>query len=512
LTADGDPELTEVVILGGGSAGLIAALALQSGRPSLRLTLVRSTQMGVITVGESTTPLVPLTLHLLLGVDPGEFHRHVAPTYKLGIRFLWGPRPRFHFTFTPQFQGQVPGLSRPNAFYCEPDCDYADLTSALMERDLSFERSAAGRPRLGVHHAYHLENKRLVAYLERIAAARGVRLLDRTVRDVRRGEHGVESLELDDGSSLRAGLFVDCSGFRSRLLGEALGEPYISYRSSLFCDRAVVGDWPRESDPIKPYTTAETMPSGWAWQIEHREKVNRGYVFSSDFVSRGAAEDELRRANPRLGDLRPIEFRSGRFERAWVGNVVALGNAAGFVEPLESTALGVLCDGAIRLKTALTSGAWRQPSESVCRAYNAHHAFMWDSIRRFLVLHYKLNTRLDSAFWRACRADAVLGDASELLDYYRENGPALPWPLQRQACEPFGVDGYLALLVGQAVPYARRAAPSAEELSRWQEHKRRLWLRAGSALSMEAGFEHLDRDSYEWRPYGDSEPAAPDVG
>ena len=500
MTAE-DGSLRSVVVLGGGSAGLLAALALKQRRPALAVTVVRSSAMGVIGVGESTTPLVPITLHVLLGIDPAAFHRAVLPSYKLGIRFLWGQHPRFHFTFTPQFDRRDPALPRPKGFYCDEACDYADLTAALMARDRAFEPDAAGRPRLGGHLAYHLENRRLVGFLEAEAERRGVGLLDRTVAGVETGPAGVSALALEGGGRLAADLFVDCSGFRARLLGEALEEPFLSYAGSLFCDRAVVGEWPRGADePVKPFTTAETMAAGWAWRIEHPDLVSLGYVHASAFLSADAAEAELRAANPRLGEARLIRFRSGRFARSWVGNVVAIGNAAGFVEPLESTALGVICDAVVRLAGALEAAGWRAPGPPLREAYNRHHAFMWDSIRRFLAIHFRFNGRLDTAFWRACRAEVALAGGEAVVDYYREAGPALPWPQLRQACEPFGVEGWLALLLGQGVDYRGRGAPDPTERAQWATCRARLWERAGEGLTIEQGLAAIADEGFVWRP------------
>src|SRR5205814_5969658 len=142
---------------------------------------------------------------------------------------------------------------------------------------------------------------------------------------------------LESGAVLDADLFVDASGFRAQLLGKTLKEPFYSYKDSLFCDKAVVGGWKREAEPIKPYTTAETMDAGWCWQIEHEHHINRGYVYSSSFISDEAALAEFLRKNPKVAiQPRVVRFRTGRYQRTWIGNVVAVGNATGFVEPLEA--------------------------------------------------------------------------------------------------------------------------------------------------------------------------------
>ena len=160
----------------------------------------------------------------------------------------------------------------------------------------------------------------------------------------RRPEGGIAAVHLEDGRRLAADFFIDASGFRSELLGRALEEPFVSFDRSLFCDRAVVGGWERTDEPILPYTTAETMDAGWAWQIEHEHHVNRGYVYSSQAISDDEAAAEFLRKNPKAPQSpRVVKFRSGRYRRQWVDNVVAIGNAGGFVEPLEATALMIVC-------------------------------------------------------------------------------------------------------------------------------------------------------------------------
>src|SRR6478672_10442271 len=160
-----------------------------------------------------------------------------------------------------------------------------------------------------------------------------------------RGPQGIAAIVLEDGQRLTADLYIDASGFRSQLLGQTLEEPFISYSASLFNDRAIVGSWERGPDePILPYTTAETMDAGWCWGIEHEHEINRGYVYSSNAISDDHARAEFQRKNPKVKIRdRIVKFRTGRYQRAWVDNVMAIGNSCGFVEPLESSALMVVC-------------------------------------------------------------------------------------------------------------------------------------------------------------------------
>ncbi len=184
-----------------------------------------------------------------------------------------------------------------------------------------------------------------------------------------------------------------------------------------------MGGWERTAEPILPYTTAETMDSGWAWRIDHEHHINRGYVYSSAAISDEAAAAEFLRKNPKApASPRVVKFRSGRLRRAWVDNVVAIGNAGGFVEPLEATALMVVCSTSKMLVGLLTEASL-EPTPTIRKLYNDIVAGTWDDIRDFLALHYRLNTRLDTPFWRHCREDTDVSGLAPLLEFYEENGP-----------------------------------------------------------------------------------------
>ena len=462
--------IKNLVILGGGSAGLIAALTLRRLVPQLPVRVIRSPEIGVIGVGEGTTRAFPEFLFRHLRLPPGPFFTEAEPTWKLGARFLWGPRPHFHYTFSRMLDHRWPELPKNNGYYGDVRFDSMDIWSALMEQDRAFPRRQDGFPEFDSHKvvAFHIENIKLVAYMEARCRENGVAITDGTVTQVETGEPGVAALHLDTGERVTADLFVDASGFRSELLGKTLGEPFLSYRRSLFVDRAVIGGWPRTTEPIKPYTTAETMDSGWCWQIEHEKWINRGYVYSSAHISDEDALAEFLRKNPQVAnEPRVVRFRSGRYERMWVKNVVAIGNASGFVEPLEATALQAICDQSRTLAAALGDSDF-DPSPGVIALYNQFRALAWDNIRDFLAVHYRFNTRLDTPFWRDCRETCDLAGVTELCAFYQENGPsALGKSIFVSPHNSWGHEGFMAMLVGQCVPYSRVHTPGAAERQQW---------------------------------------------
>ncbi|MCP4461521.1 MAG: tryptophan 7-halogenase [Planctomycetaceae bacterium] len=463
-----DPSISSIVILGGGTAGCLAALGIRKHLPDIPVTLVRSTKMGVIGVGEGTIWSVVNYLHNFLGLEPSDFYRQVCPSIKLGIHYLWGPRDAFNYTFTPQFTGPTSENSHAVGYYCDDSFEFANVMSALMAHDKVCLRNPAGEPVLKNGFAYHLENKRFVGFLEATAAKQGVQLLDDIVDDVVLNEGGVQRLMLQSGQEIEGDLFLDCSGFRAELIGRGLNEPFVDFSDSLFCDRAIFGGWEREPDDIyHPYTTAETMDSGWSWQIEHDHVVNRGYVFCSQFASDTEAEEEFRQRNPKVKDTKAVKFQPGSRRRVWVKNVVALGNAAGFVEPLEATAIGMICDGVVNLVRAIKSGGSTLMPE-IRDAYNRNQANSWEIIRDFLALHYRFNTRRDTPFWQACVADTPLGKAQKYVDYYQAVGPDFSLLKNDLGSDFFDSEGYLSMLVGQDVPYRRQPEISFAEKHAWK--------------------------------------------
>ena len=493
-------KIQRIVVLGGGSAGYLSALALKARLPQLDVTILCSPDIGIIGVGEGTTISVPEHLHHNLKLDPVEFHTRVKATWKLGIKFLWGPREYFNYTFTPQFSGQYEMLRKPNGFYSTGNAEFANPESALMTMDKAFLRDASGVPRLTRNHtAYHMENASFVEYLEACALRQGIQIVNETVASTEQDEKGIQALLCQSGRRIEADFWIDCSGFFSFLLGKTMNVPFVSFDRSLFCDRAVVGGWDRGSgEVIKPYTTAETMDSGWCWQIEHDHRVNRGYVYSSAFIGDEEAEAEFRRKNPKVGPTRVVRFLSGYYDRSWEKNVVAIGNSAGFVEPMEATAIMVICNESWALAESLAESEL-EPGEATAAIFNNWCRQTWESIRGFLAIHYKFNTRLNTPFWRACREETALGDkAGQYVAYFRENGPSLLWMNTIiEGGNVFGPEGWVTLLVGQDVPHRRKYMPSDAELREWKKIQAGNWAMAANGISV-AEMSKLVR-SPEWK-------------
>lgn len=462
----------DVIILGGGTAGFLMALSLRRRLPNIRVRLVRSPSLGVIGVGEGSTTDLPAFIHGYLGIPPDEFHREVKPSLKLGIKFVWGQGDGYHYGFGGALRQCVRETGLPVGFLCDRSLSGVDMSTALMEKGKVFLRHADGPwPDVRQTVGYHIENAALVGWLERHAARLGVEVLDGDLAEAVRAGDGLSAIRLADGREIAGDLFVDASGFRSELLGKALGTPFVSYADSLICDRALVGGWGRTDEPILPYTVAETLSSGWSWQIEHPGRINRGYVYCSRFISDADAEREFRARNPRLGPTRIVPFVPGRYARQWVGNVFAVGNASGFVEPLEATSLLVIAHEC-RILCAALAESGGEVGPAMRGTVDRILGRLWDEIRDFLALHYRFNRRVDSPFWRHCHEHVALHGAQRWVDFYRENGPTLVAEIDLLAPvqSVFQLEGVWTHLVGMGVPHARAGRATESERAGWARH------------------------------------------
>jgi tryptophan halogenase len=467
-----DPDaIRSVGIVGGGTAGYLTALALRAKRPWLEVTLIESSTIPVIGVGEATVPSMIPFLHHYLGIDPAEFFQRVQPTWKLGIRFDWGPDPLgfmapFDWDSNPVgVLGALDNTGSINGSTVQSLFMMADRTPVFQidDRYVSLMKY--------LPFAYHLDNGRLVAYLTELGARRGVRHVDAKVASVEQDSRGwVDHLRTSDGEELRFDFYVDCSGFRSLLLEKAMDARFHSYAASLFTDSAVTGNL-GHGGHLKPYTRATTMDSGWCWSIPTPESDHLGYVYSSAAVSDDDAAGELSRKFPGISEPRVVRFRSGRHDRAWRGNVMAIGNSYAFVEPLESSGLFMITVAVQALVESLPP-SWAEPRMD--DAVNVAMGRLWDSLRWFLAIHYRFNTRLDTPFWQDARRLTDVTGIQPLLDIYATGAPvqlrdSVVRTLGISASPPFyGIGGVDTILLGQRVPcrLLSRGEPDAQWHSR----------------------------------------------
>jgi tryptophan halogenase len=482
--------IRRVGVVGGGTAGYLTALALRAKRPWLQVDLVESRDIPIIGVGEATVPYLLWFLHGVLGIDVSEFHEQVHPTWKLGIKFEWGAGAD---GFTAPFGWGQHSVGMLGALRENGGIDPFNLTSLLMQSDRVPVFDVQGEPLSLLKQlpfAYHLDNVSFVRYLIDLAERRGVRHVEATVADVVLEADGwVKSLRTTDGRDLTYDLYVDCTGFRSKLLGNGLGVPFVSFADSLSTDSAVTAERGHEGH-LKPYTTATTMDGGWCWTIPVSHGDHLGYVYSSASTSDEQAADELCARYPGAEGLKQLRFKSGRHAQAWLNNVVAVGNSYAFVEPLESSALHMITVSVQTLLSTLPA-SWVGPNAQ--DLYNTNLARKWDSLRWFLAIHYKFNERLDTPFWREAREQTDVSGWQPLLDVFADGAPlvrrggALKRMLLDVAPTPFGLGGVDTLLLGQQVP--TRLLPTAEPRVRWLERKRAAEALVRRALPMHEALE-----------------------
>jgi tryptophan 7-halogenase len=492
--------IRRVLVLGGGSSGLLTALTLKRLMPALEVTLVRSSGIGVLDFGEGTTATLPAHLFGTLGISKEEFYPEAQPTWKQGTRFSWGPREEFSYDYEFQYDQQFPGTRKATGFYAAGDCRDLSQASALMGQEKAFTTGPLNRPVIKGQYGFHIEKQRLIPCLEAIAARSGVTIEEDTLDRVEMAGGEVAALHFKNCGSRTADLYIDASGFRAELIGKALNEPFTSFAGSLPCDRAVIAGWERTDEPILPYTTIETMDHGWCWQSELEGSISRGYVYASDFVSDDEAKAELLAKNPKSAtEPRVVKFRSGRYERNWVGNVVAVGNASGFVEPLESTALAQTIYEARWLAESLHLTGYR-PDEAMKASYNRIIGIAWDEIRDFLAFHYKFNTRLSTPFWTRCRTETSLGNYEGLYRLYREIGPSPALLVHAVPNRPnvYGVEGFIAMLVGMQVPYERVHLAVPEERDAFERQRQKLATAAKGGVSVREALDAIRKPGWQW--------------
>lgn len=406
--ADGPPPVQHVCVVGGGSAGWMTALMLANSAygARLRVTVLESPQVGIIGVGEGSTPWLRRFFEDL-GIEESEWMPACHATYKSGISFDgWSTRPGFERYFHP-FVSMLDNLTmHPFVDNVHARLEGADVDAhpdrfflaAALARQAKAPRAPAHFP-FDIWYGYHFDATLLGQFLGRQAVARGVHHLQRHVADVVLDEGGdIRGLRLDDGQTLHADFFVDCTGFASLLIGQALQTPFIGFGDNLFNDAAVAMPTRRDG-PLESQTVSTALRHGWAWKIPLTQRQGNGYVYSSAHVSADEAETELRR---HLGLLdadmpaRHLTMRVGRMAQVWNRNCVAVGLSQGFIEPLEATALLFVQVTASMLVEVLEK---RELGPAARDAFNEAMRQRFENTRDYIVAHYKTNSRTDTDYW-----------------------------------------------------------------------------------------------------------------
>ena len=449
--------INHIVIVGGGTAGWMAAAALsklRDGRP-VAITVVESEQIGTVGVGEATIPPF-LDFNRLLDIDEREMLAEVGGSFKLGIQFVnWGRLGDSYIHPFGNYGYQMEGISFHHVWH-----RYQQAGDKRPIQVFNMETMAAHFGRFArtedyqrddlppVNYAYHLDAGRYARYLRKYAETRGVVRKEGKVTDVAvDSETGfVTGITLEDSTVINGDLFIDCSGFRGLLIEQTLKTGYDDWTHYLPCDRAVALPCQREdgSGPL-PYTRATAHKAGWQWQVPLQHRNGNGHVYCSSFMEDQEALDIL------LGNIagKPgaepnyLRFVTGRRKKFWNKNVVALGLSGGFMEPLESTSIHLINSGINKLIAVLSLDGITQTQED---AFNRLTGKEYARIRDFLILHYNATTRDDSEFWNYCRTMAVPDSLTEKVELFRQNGQIF-----REDDELFTETSWAAVMMGQGI-------------------------------------------------------------
>lgn len=444
----------KVVVVGGGTAGWMAAAALVHHFRStpLSVTLVESSDIGTIGVGEATIPTIR-RFYAGLGMRDAEVMRATQATCKLGIQFVDWAGPGSAFVHPFGLYGQDLGAVGFHHYWLKNR--RAGDPTPIGAWSLGASLAEAGRFTTPAHSppsslsvfdwALHLDASLFAAHLAAFATARGCVRVDGRIASVELDPDDgfVAALRLEDGRRVEGELFVDCSGFRGLVVGEALGSTYEDWSRWLFCDAAYVVQSGLEREPRPAtYTRVTARSAGWQWGIPLRHRAGNGLVFSSAHLDDEQALAELmpRLMGDALMEPRRIAFRPGRRREAWVKNCVSLGLAAGFLEPLESTSIALIETSVERLKQLFPDRRFAQP---IIDEFNDQTAREMERVRDFIVLHYKLNRRDDTEFWRMCRDAPVPETLERKLALWKARGQFV-----RYRWEMFHPASWLAIYAG----------------------------------------------------------------
>ena len=447
--------IRRIVIVGGGTAGWMAAAPLaQRFQPHVEVTLVESPEIGTIGVGEATLPTIR-RYNAWLGLDQADFMRKTQASFKLGIEFRdWGHLGNRLFHGFDDFGPPLAGLSPhlhwmrlAQAFDAMPALENWSMAST-MARENRFVPPGKTQPGISDAYSYgfHFDAGLYANYLRDHATARGARRVEGTIVEVEQHpESGfVTALKLRDGRRIEGDLFIDCSGFRGLLIEDTLHAGYEDWRHFLPCDSALAVPCARV-DPLTPYTRSTAKDAGWQWRIPLQHRTGNGHVFSSGFTSDERARDTLLAGldGAALDEPRKLRFVTGRRRKSWVKNVVAVGLSAGFVEPLESTSISLIETAVGKLIELFPDRGFRP---ELANEFNRMMGVRYESVRDFIVLHYKLTQRTDSEFWRYCAQLPVPDGLAHQIELFRETGRITI--LDRDG---FAEPSFVAMLMGLGV-------------------------------------------------------------
>lgn len=447
--------IRRILIAGGGSSGwMTAALLARLFQGLYEVVLVESQDIGTIGVGEATIPAIK-KYNELLGLEENEFMARTQASFKLGIQFVdwWKKGEAYIHGFG--VIGQNLEWLRMHHYWLKARTmgragDFADYSintaAALENKFVRAQPQMSDSPLSHIAHAFQFDATLFGRFLSAYAQERGVRRREGRIVDVTlKADNGfIESVTMADGETITADLFIDCSGFRALLIGQALKVGFEDWSHWLPCDRAVAIPCER-SDNFTPYTRSSAHEAGWQWRIPLQHRTGNGHVYSSRYIDDAEAEKVLL-ANldgaPRSDPFR-VEFRTGKRRELWHRNCVAIGLSGGFLEPLKSTSLHLVQAAIIRMVRLLPDAGF---DPATIAEFNRQSDFEYERIRDFIILHYKATQRDDTPFWNYCRTMEVPDTLQRKIDLWMANGRIF-----REDEELFAEESWIQVMLGQGL-------------------------------------------------------------
>ncbi len=492
------PLLRRIVIAGGGSAGWMTAAALSSllSPKDVSITLVESDEIGIIGVGEATIPDI-INFNRMLGISEAEFMKATHATFKLGIEFVdWGRKGDIYIHPFSVHGVDMKGIDFHNYWLHERAGGgrYPIQQYSLCAVTAKLNKFALPDPNprsllSHIRYAYHFDASLYARYLRAYSEARGVRRVEGKILEITQApESGnVMALRLDNGQTIEGDFFFDCTGFRALILEKVLGVPYVDWSRWLPCNSALAVPC-RHAGPLTPYTRATARTAGWQWRIPTQRRTGNGHIYCREFMSDDEAESILL-ANldgEALAAPRQIRFTAGHRQAFWSRNCIAIGLAAGFLEPLESTSIYLIQEGISRFISLFPDASL---PDVVRDEYNRHMRTEFEQVRDFIILHFFATERDDTPFWNHCRNMEIPESLRLKIALFREAGRVF-----RYEEELFSKPSWVAVFLGQHI-VPKRLDPIVATLPHADVHEslesmRTAMIQAANAMPSHEQFIH----------------------
>lgn len=417
-----------IIVAGTGTAGLLSASILKHTIPDANVTIIDGGD-GVIGVGEGTFGSFIETLRDKAGVNIFDLVNDIDPVAKYGVELDFG-KDKFHYTFDRVFDWWYKNEKLPVGFNFEGgNYGNSPFSNNMINK--------SGIKPFSNQHALHLNNEKWLVFMRKHAKNLGVNIIKDNITSIERTGDIITSIN----NKYKADYYIDCTGFKG-LLTKSKWMPF----KKLINDRALF--FITENDhPIRPYTVATTMNSGWFWEIDHMNRTGNGYVYSSKFITDEEAKNEIECKLGKNVNGKVIKFRTGRRDKQWEGNVITIGNSGNFIEPLESTSIDIILHNTIGLSNILKTGV----NDYMIDRYNKEMNERLDNMADFIAIHFIYNKKLDTDYWKYYnKLNVDKGTlADDIIEYYRHNNTNIVMTTKFYSdVNPFGVEGWYSILRG----------------------------------------------------------------